>query len=372
MERKERLSWKVREVLRMAVRHIATSAPRPGTPPAPPMWPLPVLLINRLHTMFFVQEIHSVLERLWDKGPEKLGKLLWGPSAIAHWSYFAQLTPFIDMGREQLIEFFERTADLLLALRREDPFCKEERNVIWDESKLEEVKGLEFVKPSPEEKRLLSTINVSLWQYARILQCNHHVYSHEFHGPYDLGDSILLVREYFDLKPVQVWEEVKGFPYEKLLILETYRKGFDLRIDTFNHLYSDEPLPNNLTSFLILVDGKEFAGRDKDDFLTELNQALNNSFSELSSHISSFSPRDWFEKIIWMRHYYLRKAKELLSEDWKPTSEELKLAEQDPEEMRREVMPFVGRQFKIAMENPPEVAEKLLLELWEKFILEKQ
>src|SRR6185503_14851655 len=63
----------------------------------------------------------------------------------------------------------------------------------------------------------------------------------EIHGPYrvtgaDGGDRDLIVREFFDLRPLALWPEIEAMPVSSVTVLAEMDAAACSKIDVFNHL----------------------------------------------------------------------------------------------------------------------------------------
>jgi len=355
------------DVLDMAVSHIVYDrAPRLG--PSPPQWPMPITVINWFHTRFFVREIYNTIITLEKRGYDlkEIAHFLWGPSVISHWAYFAQC-PIKGLSYEEVIDFFEKTADLLACLRIDDIFCKSYKNILWNEENIRHtLNEYEYISVRENEtlRDMFVRLNVMLWHYCGLINVGHHVFSHEFHGPYNLSDGkVLLVREYYNLKPEDVWNFTKEVPYRSLMTLEIY-KDLQIKIDAFNHLETTEPLPSHLESFTVVVNNREFDGKDPESFMKVLFDKMGRALNQGILLIRNFDKKDWINKVIWMRHLYLKPAKDALGVDWRPKEELLSLPDLIGEAEKYVLEYIVKQQYPVVMKNPPDIAKEKLLILW--------
>lgn len=295
----------------------------------PPHWPISIIETNWYYSQFFAKELYSTITDLEKRGisDKEMAELFWGPSTLSHWFYIANPVSFKDMTPKESEEFLEKTIDLLSIQRRGDIFCQNWRNKLLSDEKVKKlISQANFIEVDvPEIAKILAKINITLWHYCILIQIGHRSYSQEFHGPYNIGNGeILFVRDYFNLKPKEIWKFTSTLPFTKLRFLEVY-KGVDIKIDMFNHFEVVGSLPQNLRKLSILVDdskplksrlGVQNLFKDCDGVLEKGNKSVKN-----------FSKKDWVEKIIKMRFFWLKPEKEILGKDWKPPKKVIRLVD---------------------------------------------
>lgn len=327
MAKKASYSKKIVEAYQ-AVSHFIVS----GAKGMPPQWPFSIIETNWYHAQFLPKEIFTIIKALEKKDfdNQEIAKLLWGPSAVTHWLYIAEhglgapeMRRFEGLTVRQAVEFLEKTIDLFSLQRRGNPFCRNWKNLIWSKERVEQAREkAKFIDVSTGSKatRFLSNINTILWQYCILIQVGHRNYSQEFHGPYLLEDGrVLFVRDYFNLRPTEVWKFTSVLPFNKLRILEVYKKGTKIRVDLFNH-FEITPSPiKSLQRFSVQVDDAKYLESAKE--VRNLFKSCNGVIEKGNEFVRNFDKKDWVKKIIEMRYLWLKPTKEILGQDWKPPSE---------------------------------------------------
>lgn len=323
MEPKELYSKKIVEAYRAISRHVVSGAR--GRAPA---WPFSILETTIFYSKFFTRELLDVMRGLENKGlsRKKIAKMFYGPSAVSHWLYLAGF-PFEGLNKKDVIEFIERTIDIIEFWRKEEPFCINWRNIIWDSNKVKkEVSRPKFIDARKDDAiaKIVGKINTIVWHYCILIQVGHRNYSHEFHGPYDIGDNeLLFVREYFNLKPKEVWPFVQSAPFDKILILEIY-KNLEIKVDMFNHIWASSSLTPHLQRFSIEVNDSQVLTKKeiKDMFATWVR-----IISKANAVVKGYTKKDWVEQSIKMKYWLLKPHKKILGKDWQAPKEVLTLAE---------------------------------------------
>jgi hypothetical protein len=78
------------------------------------------------------------------------------------------------------------------------------------------------------------------------------------HGPYNLSASRrLIVRDYTDVAPNELWPHSAEWNVRKVRILTSYKPEVDLKIDFYGTLVSESNLVQGLSSFAIEVNGEQ-------------------------------------------------------------------------------------------------------------------
>lgn len=102
-----------------------------------------------------------------------------------------------------------------------------------------------------------------LWSYAEALYFVAHEVGVEIHGPYRIReDEVLVVRDYFNLRPVELWPELDNFLGFGSLRIATIYNDFRGHFDVYNNLYTepDVSLPTHAMAVAVWMDGVPLAG----------------------------------------------------------------------------------------------------------------
>ncbi len=293
----------------------------------PPHWPISIIETNWYYSQFLAKELYTTICGLQKRGilDKEMAKLFWGPSTLSHWFYIANPVSFKNMTPGESEEFLEKTVSLLSIQRRGDIFCRDWRNELLSGREVKKlISQANFIEGDVSGvAKILAKINIALWHYCILIQIGHRTYSQEFHGPYKIGNGeILFVRDYFNLKPKEIWKFTSSLPFTKLRFLEVY-KSVDIKIDMFNHFETSRPLLQNLRNLSILVDDSQYLKTKQD--IQSLFKNCGGVLEKGNKVVKNFSKRDWIEKIVEMRFLWLKPEKEILEKDWRPPKEAYKI-----------------------------------------------
>ena len=138
----------------------------------------------------------------------------------------------------------------------------------------------------------------------------------EIHGPYLVGNYYILIRDYFDLNPQEIWP-IKN-KYSSIKMYLKYPKDTGIKINFIDQVNSAKPLGKELVSFSILVDGKKITS------LEDIN-SLCSYFSILTEHqskkVNQLTPQEIIKKGAQIYYYSNRNFFNYYKEDWRPSKE---------------------------------------------------
>jgi hypothetical protein len=293
----------------------------------PPLWPMNIVESLWYLAKYFLREMYLTIEKLRSKGlsEEEIAKLFKTPTRLTYLIHHTEF-PIKGLTAEQAVSLFHTIMDYVELYRKEDIYCETWRNILWDSSQVEDaLSEYDFVTAeSTDDWDTLSAsvgrLNATLWMYSEFIHAAKHPYSHEFHGPYPLSDSRqLIVRHYYDLKPVEIWPFLEQVPHAQVLTLEIYSKDIDIGFSFFNHsrTRSSLPLPQALQSFSLAVGENKVPVRSIVD-IRSLQSAYQAAIARGNTYVAEYTNADWHAKLLELHYYYLKPHKDILGEDWHP------------------------------------------------------
>jgi len=123
-----------------------------------------------------------------------------------------------------------------------------------------------------------------LWNYAECLFFRAHGFAREFHGPYHFPDKKeeILVRDFIELKPLELWKSSHPVEYETIRIVTSYR-DVGMSIDIYDNvtINADTTYVNSLESYYIEADGKMLNLEEVNRLCTVLSGVMLNISSEV-------------------------------------------------------------------------------------------
>jgi hypothetical protein len=201
---------------------------------------------------------------------------------------------------------------MVASLKYGSEFNEDGRNIIYDPETVAGLAGdkLKDVRCTVDESTRLHRFCGMIWAYTEAIFFRAHDVTKEIHGPYryDHDNSKVLVKEYLNLRPTDIWPDVRLLPCSTIRIFKNYTDDICLSIDALNHLYHDGgSVVPNLLSYCVEIDGQE----ETVDRCGELTETISGSISEIVAKTEAMT---WHEKvtkyaeIFWFRKKPLRDA----------------------------------------------------------------
>lgn len=228
------------------------------------------------------------------------------------------------ISKEESINAVKDFFSVLEKLVDSDPFCLKGKNLVYNKKQLnQELDSIIFQKADETTKKTLPRLSVALdsliWSeyYDVFIDAGLNL-----HGPYILKDRhILVVKDYFDLKPVEIWDSVKEFPFKRIKISLKY-KPIDLKIDYLMHQTSTKPLAQNLVEWHAEAfdeNGKSFLLQA--DSLEELTAKALQVSSNQVEYVNNLELLDKIRKGAEICYYQLKEFREFFDKKWFPPQE---------------------------------------------------
>lgn len=210
--------------------------------------------------------------------------------------------------------FFNYLFDVLKAQSKSDIFIRDGRQIILNDEEINKIPPDSFVEVDEKSKKTFVKFKLALFSLVWTLFYDTFATTgFIFHGSYKKNGKILIIYDYFNLKPTEIWSEAKNVPFERIRLYAIY-KNIDWRINYFGREDANLDLKNNLTSFLVEIDGK-VVGIEKTSDLT------NNVFqitSVQTEHVNNLRPLEQVKKGAEISYFEFRK---LFGKNWQPPKE---------------------------------------------------
>lgn len=207
--------------------------------------------------------------------------------------------------------------ELVKELKYGSEFNENGKNIIWGPEELESNYNKILLTPSdPDSAALLQRFCGVMWAYTESIFFRAHDVTKEIHGPYHLPEKLsgLLIREYMNLNPYEIWEDTPLLTYNNIQVYTNYDDQLELTIDSYNHLFLHKGnYKENLLSYAILCDQRQID-------IHELPDIINNMLKTIE-HIHKWADQAGWKNIT-KRYadifWYRKKAfKDLLGLDWR-------------------------------------------------------
>ena len=284
-------------------------------------WPIKFNSIMHLFLKDFAEEFINDLNQLQKEGisTEVIGKAFGNPARVyrsIHSVIYGMKQMKLDISYQREIVLF--LLDLVKTMKYGSEFNEENKNIILSPNGIATLnKVTNFYKSNAQESNILQRFCGIIWAYAEVIFFRVHDVTKEFHGLYcDETDTNkkLLIREYLNLNPKGIWNNIPLLPFNNIKIYTKYDNNIEVSIDSYNHInVSKGNFIESLTEYSIECDGKSITLKELQSFLPIIMQAIDgiNNWVDKS---------DWKEitnryaDVYWYRKKPLR---DLLKSGWK-------------------------------------------------------
>jgi hypothetical protein len=349
-------SQKVKEACKIIAEHIVEDRTG-GIPP----WPIAFAERDLYAKEFFPKELYETVKELVEKelNDEEIARLFKNPSRLAHFLYPLVVFPIENLKPEETAWVIEKIIDYISVFRKGDIFCRDGRNIIWSESevkdRLNEFKLVDIKEQ--KNKRAVGRLDTLLFSLEEMIHMGIPAYAHEYHGPYFLNGKLIIVKEHYDLKPVEIWPFIHEFPFSNITTVEIF-KGGKVRFDFFDHIETSFSLPEEIEAYGIIIDGNKISDLSVIDDLSRQCLEMINKCNEL---IKEFNKKDWLRKGMELYSYYLKPAKEVLGKDWRPPSSAFSLLEENSEKLFKKFIKKRGESLELSDKEAVERLQQIFL-----------
>lgn len=279
-------------------------------------WPIKLNSVFHLFLNEFSEEILSdisYLEQEKNYSITSIAKLMGNPARI----YRIIDTTIYGMRRKRYSLKEQRNITLKLlsmvrSLKYGSEFNEDGKNIILPPEKVTDlITHCPQKRCSVEDSTFIHRFCGIMWAYTESIFFRAHDVTKEIHGSYNCNNRNIIIKEYLNLHPTDIWSNVKLLPCNKIKIIKYYSEDIKLTIDALNHLYNKGGLPiPNLVNYIIEIDDKEVSIHA----LRELAPIVQQTISTITSKINAMT---WHEKVLkyaeifWYRKRPLREARGL-------------------------------------------------------------
>lgn len=212
-----------------------------------------------------VEKIIQTIKTLQEKGYSirKIAQYFAGPTSIreeiGNCLYYDYT---LSLPKKEITFYIDFLIKALSLFNSSDPFCFRGKNFFLETHQLRSLEKIRiWQKAEPETAKMLGKLIGTLLALSYSLYTDVWVASgSEFHGPYNLrkfDKEILIIRDFFDLAPTELWPSEELSRYKSIRILTLYNP-IDLRFDFYGNFETKANLITNLKYWAILVNDKAF------------------------------------------------------------------------------------------------------------------
>lgn len=213
------------------------------------------------------------------------------------------------------IEEQQKVAEIMLKmvsdLKSGSPFNENGRNIILDD--MDEFHKCDFYVSDEAQATKLQRFFGLMWAYTESLFFRAHDVTKEIHGLYRDGTERVLIREYYNLKPNEIWTDMKFMDYSNLKFITYYSDELDVSLDAYNHIYFNRGnYIKDMQKYRIEADGKQITLDELMNQIPKIETCINliHEWAKQSSQIDKINR---YADIYWYRK---KPLKDLLNQNW--------------------------------------------------------
>ncbi|MBM3309331.1 MAG: hypothetical protein FJY77_03670 [Candidatus Altiarchaeales archaeon] len=275
--------------------------------------------INHLFLAEYTKEFTEDLDELKNKGysHKDIGLLFRNPTRLMRMAHLllkgAKLAGYsTDEQKNLILEILK----IIESIKHGNIFNEDKRNIILSPIELDKkMKEKDFTKTNKEKSTLVQRLCGMLWAYSEAPYFVAHDIGMEQHGLYKLKSKKVMFRDYFNLKPVELWGECNSFPHNEIQIICIYNKNLQIDFDVFYNTYPNHGnTVDDLEEYHMQADGRTLRLEEAKDIIETAGRVI----QSISAKIENWGEKETAKKyadIYWYRKKPLRDA---LNKNWKP------------------------------------------------------
>ncbi|MEK7084319.1 MAG: hypothetical protein AAB932_03740 [Patescibacteria group bacterium] len=236
--------------------------------------------------------------------------------------------------RERIFVWYSKA---MLGICLKDPYALEGTNLIHTPEEIDQF--LSGSHPAtPDIARRLGRLISACYHFG------HAAYSdmnpetvYDNYGSYDVagtlpyppfrreGTYIVVVKEFNNLRPVELWPETASLPCESIRIVCLY-EDVKMSIDNITHVTYDGDIINGLRQYRLMVDGHDA----KIEEVSKLTDAIATMAIQVFQKFQSLDFEKRKETYFYQKAYVYKRIYDRLGQDWRPSEEILAEARGKP------------------------------------------
>jgi phosphohistidine swiveling domain-containing protein len=157
------------------------------------------------------------------------------------------------------VKLVEWCIQILKELVREDPLCLKGKNIYWDQAAVDNFTSEYSWQEITEDYRgAVDKLSINLYSMSWSFYWNYYgAAGYDIHGPYqpkDFDGSQLIIKDYFNPAPTELWPLAQKVPFKSAMLAQIY-KNTDIKISFGNRILNQDDLAGNNSHFVFIMDG---------------------------------------------------------------------------------------------------------------------
>ncbi len=272
-------------------------------------WPFEFMEIDSYFLDIWASELWSdTKEFLKNHDLKEFSKFIHNPSAL--WEIIIHGHEGLEkagLQKEELALFLSKMVETMKLLKRGEIFFEDDTNKILDDDEINKLQNSLNKNKDISINKLITILT----SYVYVIYSHWDCYSMEVHGPYKVKDGIIIVRDFFNLRPQELFDITKDFPFDKIKIVTLY-KNIDIKFDIYNHILTDRNLYEELKAYSIYFDDKIDNSR--------ISETIDNAKKltlKISEKWNGMTKKEKAKMYVDEAYYGLKEFRKFLGKDWK-------------------------------------------------------
>lgn len=205
----------------------------------------------------FLRAREALTTRGWSIG--QMAETFRNPSRVMRMSYYLlEGSRMLGNGPEHQRELLLFLIELVAQLKASDPYGHDRQNLQWPtERALEAMGAASLPRVDVAEARSFHRLAATLRTYMDAVYLVPHDVGMEMYGPYDGHGRRHFVRDFFNLRPVELWAETAHVSCSEVWMAAGYKPSLQVEFDLFNNPYVEgDGYITACQSAAILIDGE--------------------------------------------------------------------------------------------------------------------
>lgn len=217
------------------------------------------------------------------------------------------------------IQFVTWMLRILKVLNQNDDHYIGSRNYLWNSSEVKDfVEDTEWLPTDNSLKKALNVLSVNLLALNWALFWDYFPETgHELHGPYKVSkfgeNSHLVVKDYFNMSSIEVWETAKDIPFKEVRLSQIY--DTDKMFINFGNRMIGEDLVAHNSRFALTVDGRRVTSLKE---IQKISLELKDLADMQSKYVKSLEPMEIVRKGAKITYFARKNFYEYFSDKWYP------------------------------------------------------
>lgn len=233
-------------------------------------WPIRLNSISHLFLKEFFRDFARNLEEISENGcnQDEMARILGSPTKM--FRSMDQVLRGMFMNRIPVQERRKIIIKLLKVIKSRKSgslFNEDGKNLLFPGEKIKRLSGDSSWNNAADDSSVIIHQCIGLLKaYVELLFFRMYEISQEIHGQYDCpgSENNLIIREFKNLQPGDLWEGIEYLPYNHITIFSQYDSCIRVEFDIYNHMYQEgDNFPPHLVKWMVMTNEKKMLDIDE-------------------------------------------------------------------------------------------------------------